>query len=205
MPVLTNHCKRRAKQRAGVTKNTLTTIASRAFQEGIRHSEAIGSLRNWMNSEYLKYKSANNCRLYANKLYIFHNDILITIINAPLCFERDLYHYVKSLKIYLRYKRNRLKRKKNYGELSKHLLEEVYNDVYTDVQSYINSICKDKKYIFETIYPYSFCVIIDYNNKKLDDELASKIKKHIHKKFGLDTQFKRVKNKDTEVEEIKQE
>ena len=195
MPVLTNKNKKRARQRAGITKNNLDTIASRAFREGIKHSEAIGLLRAWMNSEYLKYKSANNCRLYANKLYIFHNDILITIVNAPVFYEQSLYKYVRSYKIYIKYKMNRISHKSDLN-LRNELITEIQPVIFKELRAFIKDIGKAGD--FEPSFISNmYQVNILFKNK--DQEAFTKVEQFLKQEYDMSCIFKRNKQKKEQI------
>ncbi|MNR45843.1 hypothetical protein D3C85_1647370 [compost metagenome] len=36
-----------------------------------------------MDSLYLSYKNSNNTRIYNRKVYLFHDEVYITILNLP--------------------------------------------------------------------------------------------------------------------------
>lgn len=194
--IITNHSKRRANQRAGITRNQMSTMSKRALNNGIKHSESKGRLRDWMDAEYLKYETANNCRFYANQLYIFHGLTLITIINAPLYYEKELYKYVKNVKIYLCYKKNRYKNKKNYTEMMNEVFtEDLINKIIYDISNYLSSLDYENHYPYEIIKvcPASFHVNIAYYNKKLNEDLTKKIDSFVSKRYGLGTQYIKTK------------
>ena len=199
--IITNHSKKRANQRAGLTKNQVATMTKKAIEYGITHSEAKGSLKSWMDSEYLKDKTANNCRLYANNLYIFHNYTLITVLDAPLYYEQELYKYVKNLKIYITYKKNRIKNKKNQLELSKNILASIETEIINKINKKLNKINKSldiEKYQYYSMNYSSFQIIISYYGKNLPD-IQNQIHDYIKNEFGLDTQFKKNKILETDT------
>ena len=197
--ILTHHSKRRSKQRAGITRNQLTMMAKRAYSDGIKHSEARGSLRSWMDGEYLKYKTANNCRFYANQMYIFHNSTLITVLDAPMVYEKELFNYVSSIKVYITYRRNRIKHKRNFYDLCKDLADELDETLKKDITRYLNqhSVNKERiKYTYGQIIGGNFQVIIYFEGKRTEDELEiyiPQINRYIKKKYGLDTQYRKRK------------
>lgn len=191
MPILTNHSKKRARQRSGVTKNNLDTMAGRAYREGIRHSNAIGELRTWMDAEYLKYNSANNCRLYANKLYIFHNDILITIINAPLYYEQELEKYVKSYKTYINYRRNRLKYKSNV-DLRNEFINEIKPIVFSKINNFIADLGETEDF---SVMNLSNTYLVTVLFRRKDQAVLNKIEHFIDQEFNFSCEFRRNKNK----------
>lgn len=193
--ILTRHSKRRANQRVGITKNQMSTIVGRAFTDGISHIEASNDLENWMNAEYLKHKTANNCKYYANHLYIFHNRTLITVINAPTNFEHDLFNNVRSIKIYLRYKKDRYKYKSNSSDILKSAFtEEIQNQILEGVNNYIDSLQFDDTtipYEADSVCPSGFSVNIIFFNKKVNDIYKNKINEFIYNNYGLQTRYVR--------------
>lgn len=80
---VTKHGKRRMKQRCGVGRNTSNSVASRAYNEGIKHKDTQGDLRKWIDGLYLSKKTANNVRLYNHKCYLFCGESLVTVLNIP--------------------------------------------------------------------------------------------------------------------------
>lgn len=80
---ITKHSVKRTKERVGLSKKLADKNAQKALDFGIKHSEAKGSLRKFMDALYLKYKNSNNTRVYNRKVYLFNNEVLITIINLP--------------------------------------------------------------------------------------------------------------------------
>ena len=64
MAVITNHAKRRMSDRADIgSKKSAEKNASRAFRDGIRHNEASGKLRRWMDGRFLKYRNITDMRI----------------------------------------------------------------------------------------------------------------------------------------------
>ncbi|MDH6674279.1 hypothetical protein M2277_004971 [Paenibacillus sp. LBL] len=81
--ITTNHAKQRTKDRLGLSKKLTDKLAQKALDYGIKHSDTAGSLRRFMDSLYLSQRNANNIRIYNRKIYLFHDTILVTIINLP--------------------------------------------------------------------------------------------------------------------------
>lgn len=77
---ITAHGHRRMKQRCGKSMDRLATIA---FERGLCLSETSGSLRRYITSLYLFNCTADNIRLYGDKVYIFSGEILITVLDTP--------------------------------------------------------------------------------------------------------------------------
>lgn len=80
---ITRHATKRSKERVGLNKNASERIAEKALKEGIKHSEVSGSLSRFLDGIYLGTKKPNNMRIYNQKIYLFRDDILLTILNLP--------------------------------------------------------------------------------------------------------------------------
>ena len=81
--VVTNHGEQRVKDRLGLSKKLADKISQKALEHGIKHSETKGSLKRYIDALYLKHKKANNIRIYHRKVYLFKEEILITVLNLP--------------------------------------------------------------------------------------------------------------------------
>lgn len=94
MPKLTKHSITRLEQRCGVSKKNAPIVAKRAFKQGITHAETHGNLHRFLDTLYLSQKKGTNMRIYGNAVYVFKEDVLITVINIPNNLMKD----VKELK-----------------------------------------------------------------------------------------------------------
>lgn len=94
MPKLTKHSIARLEQRCGVSKKNAPKVAKRAFRTGITHAETHGNLHRFLDSLYLSQKKGTNMRIYGNAVFVFREDVLITVINIP----ENLMKEVKSIK-----------------------------------------------------------------------------------------------------------
>lgn len=83
MPKLTRHSIARLEQRCGVSKKNASKVAKRAFRTGITHAETHGNLHRFLDSLYLSQKKGTNMRIYGNAVFVFKEDVLITVINIP--------------------------------------------------------------------------------------------------------------------------
>jgi hypothetical protein len=83
MPKLTKHSIARLGQRCGVSKKNAPKVAKRAFRTGITHAETHGNLHRFLDSLYLSQKKGTNMRIYGNAVFVFKEDVLITVINIP--------------------------------------------------------------------------------------------------------------------------
>jgi predicted HAD superfamily Cof-like phosphohydrolase len=87
---VSHHAEQRIKDRIGVSKKIADKVAERALEKGITHSETTGRLRRLIDALYLKDRRANNIRIYAEKIYLFADNTLITVINLPNKYKKIL-------------------------------------------------------------------------------------------------------------------
>ena len=81
---VSKHGAKRARQRVGLPKKSVERNAKRALTEGIGYREASGALRRYIGWLYESYDwNGNNIRIYGDKVWIFHDSILITVLNVP--------------------------------------------------------------------------------------------------------------------------
>ena len=81
---VSRHGERRARQRVGIPKKAVDRMARTALERGIGHEQATGKLRDYIGWLYEKYDgNGNNIRVYGDKVYVFHDAILITVLNVP--------------------------------------------------------------------------------------------------------------------------
>ena len=62
-------------------------MAKIAHEKGLTHSDVSGSLHGYLTSIYDFNGTANNIRLYGDKIYIFCNDVLVTVYDTPKRFQ----------------------------------------------------------------------------------------------------------------------
>ena len=87
---ISNHARKRMKERCGFNKNAGERMARKAFKEGITHAQTKGNLNKWVTSLFFKTKKADNIRLYGDHAYIFCGEVLVTVIAIPASLRRDL-------------------------------------------------------------------------------------------------------------------
>lgn len=80
---LTDHSRDRMKERCGANKSSMDKIAKTALDQGIRHEDTAGSLHRYLDHLYLQRNRANNLRIYGDKVYLFYDDSLITVLQLP--------------------------------------------------------------------------------------------------------------------------
>lgn len=84
MAVLTNHGKKRMKERNGLPKKAVLAGADRALKRGLKREDLSGSLRRYMDSLYWQGEfKGKNVIVYGNMVYIFDRMVLITTFALP--------------------------------------------------------------------------------------------------------------------------
>lgn len=87
----TYHAQQRVKDRLGLSKKLADKKAQEALDYGIRHKDTKGNLNRYLTGLYFNNKAANNIRVYNQKVYIFADELVITVLNLPhnLCAAAD--------------------------------------------------------------------------------------------------------------------
>lgn len=93
--IITRHAKKRLKERNGFNKKSMQRMADRAYEKGIPLSETKGQLHKWVTSVYFRNTEVNNLRIYGDKLYLFRDNILITILQVPQKYVNDMEAFIK--------------------------------------------------------------------------------------------------------------
>lgn len=81
--IVTDHGGQRIKDRLGLSKKIADKVSQKALEYGLSHSELKGSFRRYVDGLYLKHKKANNIKIYHRKVYLFKEEVLITVLNLP--------------------------------------------------------------------------------------------------------------------------
>ena len=81
--MVTHHARERISKRIGVGKSNAESVAKKALERGLTHSDAKGRLKKYMDGLFLSHRTANNMRIYSQKVFLFRNDILITVLPLP--------------------------------------------------------------------------------------------------------------------------
>ena len=80
---ITNHAYKQCKKRLKLKKESVNKLAVKAFTEGMTHKEAKGSLSRYLSSLYFKERTANNIKLLHDYVFIFRDNMLITVYILP--------------------------------------------------------------------------------------------------------------------------
>lgn len=84
MTVVTNHGKKRMRERVGLPKKAVLSGADRALKNGLDRTELSGSLRRYVDSLYWQTEiKGKNLKIYGNMIYIFDRMVLITTFAIP--------------------------------------------------------------------------------------------------------------------------
>lgn len=81
--VVTDHGRKRVKNRLGLSKKIAEKNAEKALQFGITHSETGGKLHRHLDGIYLLNYKPNNMRVYNHSIYLFRGNTLITVLPLP--------------------------------------------------------------------------------------------------------------------------
>jgi hypothetical protein len=80
---ITEHAYERAKERCGLNRAAFERMAGIALSDGLRHADARGRLKRWMDREFLTHRNGNNMRIYGEHLFVFAGTDLITVLHVP--------------------------------------------------------------------------------------------------------------------------
>ena len=197
MAKVTNHAKRRMHSRIGITKGIAQKQAVKVLRNGIKHEETLGDLNRWMNAEFLRYRTANNRRYYAGKLYIFDGEVLITVLNANQDFESSLSEYVEE-KAFKTYLNKRVSKKyKHLAVWADNRKKEKEEDILYSVREYARQYHPNIE-ITRITLAKEWVVRVNYvsDKKTLDWSSYTGIIDYIKTTFSLGAYLKKVKNVD---------
>lgn len=79
----TNHGAKRIRKRIGIKKKAVDSMRDAAFAKGLTHAQANGKLSRYFDKLFLEYETGNNIRMYANYVWIFAGETLITVFPIP--------------------------------------------------------------------------------------------------------------------------
>lgn len=81
MAVMTTHATKRTRKRLGIPKKSAESNAERALLYGVHQEETKGALRRFLDGAAQQHADnmANNVRIYHRSVYVFNDDVLITV------------------------------------------------------------------------------------------------------------------------------
>ena len=86
---ITDHAFNRAKERLGWNATTIMRMAGKALNDGVAHADTRGRLNRYLSMLYLTHRTGNNTRIYGEHVYVFHDNLLITVLNLPHRLKRS--------------------------------------------------------------------------------------------------------------------
>lgn len=93
---VTEHAKKRLKERNGLNNKSIDRMVQKALQCGISHNQTKGKLNKWMTSLFFNNMTACNIKLYGDKAYLFTKDErLITVLQIPHNLVKDMKNMVR--------------------------------------------------------------------------------------------------------------
>jgi len=93
---VTRHAEHRTRERVGIPKKAVRRAAAKVFTQGIRRQETDGGLRRYL--DYLIHKAnngADNLIVYGDKIYIFNDDTLVTVLTVPTAHAKQAARLMK--------------------------------------------------------------------------------------------------------------
>lgn len=84
---ITRHAVSRSKQRLGINRKSLERTFEIAKQKGLRHHEATGKLRKYLDYRSItcKFRSTTHI-VYAEHIFVVCGDALVTVLYIPKRF-----------------------------------------------------------------------------------------------------------------------
>jgi hypothetical protein len=81
-PRLTEHGRKRGKERAGLAPGALRRAAGKALAEGLKPRDTTGSLRRYLDRISIEHPGKHP-RVHADHIFIFADSDLITVLHLP--------------------------------------------------------------------------------------------------------------------------
>ena len=96
---VTKHGKQRIQERVGVGKSDkkIQRAAKIALERGTKHSEIKGAFKKYLDEMYAKHEHGNNVRIYASQIWVFQDNVLVTVKPVPPRFQRKYKIYKKGI------------------------------------------------------------------------------------------------------------
>lgn len=83
MAKLTHHARERMRERVGIPNKRQKQNIANALRRGLTLQNTTGTIHSYIVYLYKRHYRANNIRIYKGYVYIFHNDVLITVYPLP--------------------------------------------------------------------------------------------------------------------------
>lgn len=77
---VTQHAKERLRERVGLNRRAAERLSAIALEHGLTHQQATGVLEKLFFALYRKHQTADNIRIYAQKIFIFCGLTLVTVL-----------------------------------------------------------------------------------------------------------------------------
>lgn len=87
---ITNHAFDRAKERLSLNRKSFQRLAEKAFSDGLKHSDVKGRLHRYLDKTFLEYRQASNIRIYGENMFLFRDNVLITVYLVPNELRKNL-------------------------------------------------------------------------------------------------------------------
>lgn len=85
--IVTNHGKKRSKERLGIRKGIADKVASNALEYGVNRQDIQGRFRRYLDKLFWSHKNmANNLIIYNQRIFVFNGNVLITVMDIPYKF-----------------------------------------------------------------------------------------------------------------------
>lgn len=82
--VPTDHSIDRLHDRMKIPKKSSDRVVQNALDRGHRRTDYTGSIRRYLDKLYLSHnKDADNIIVYSNMVFLFDENVLITVVNLP--------------------------------------------------------------------------------------------------------------------------
>jgi len=90
MCAVTRHAEQRTRERVGIPKKAVRRAADKAIAQGVKRTDTGGGLRRYLDWLYWRGNgAANNITVYGDKIYLFSDDTLITVLNMPSAYKKQ--------------------------------------------------------------------------------------------------------------------
>ena len=80
---VTRHAEMRIRERLGIPRSAVRRNVAKALNEGIPYYETNGPLKTYLRWLFLQKQEANNIRVMCHYVYLFKEELLITVVPLP--------------------------------------------------------------------------------------------------------------------------